>query len=226
MIHTLYLLLILAFGIVSCPNACLAQDEDVIEINLEDLENFDLDSIDFEVLEDVVSEKVRDELEIFEAKKETKKLEEELQAGFKLDLFIDKWVTNQSYERKADIHKKVDQKWEDLQTSPVQPEEYYLRDYTYNIQKKEIQRTGIEAIPFKATVTVRETLYVERTPLLVEPRAEERFTALVDTTMKLEYAKSSDEWSLQESTTKDKDLLPSWPANISKKISQYFIPRD
>jgi hypothetical protein len=78
--------------------------------------------------------------------------------------------------------------------------------------------------PYKAAVAVKELLYVERGPLIAEPRADYQYTVDTDITLNLQYDKEQDKFQLTDTSAGNGILTKGWPEDIRKKVGTYFLP--
>jgi len=175
--------------------------------------------IDIEKLTDVVSEgfkKALDEVDMEKAKKE-----EEINT--KLDSFIEKWVNTQVLKRKSQVKNKIEQDWH-FPTMPSQPIDYYLRDFSYSVQDKNIMEIDSITFPYKAIVDIKEILYVDKGPLVGMPRSEYQYTADIDIRIALYYNKSTDKWQITDVEDVSVNLEEGWPQEIKRKLPSHFLP--
>jgi len=179
-----------------------------------------------EGLGEVLTTSVRKAIEEVDMQKSAEKAEKEEYAARRLDDFIKRWVGEKGSQRKAGIKAKVDQAWQDLLSTPPQHIDYYLRDYSYRVMRKNITESDSVTYPYNAAVDIEELLYVDQAPLMGEPRSEYQYTADTIMRLNLQYDGASGQWQLVETKNVDVQLKKGWPWGIRKKHSSFFIPTE
>lgn len=93
--------------------------------------------------------------------------QDKLAARFSLSLedATETWLNPVKLDKKDKLRTRLKQNWEKLSIIyPISPAhyEYYLIGYDYNVIKSDIVKTDSITCPYKATVVVKEELYVEK----------------------------------------------------------------
>ena len=84
---------------------------------------------------------------------------------FNLSQIIETWMTQTKTNQESALGSRLEQSWEKLSLLyPISPVhyEYYLRGYKYSLIKSDVTKTNSIVDPYKATVIIKEDLYVER----------------------------------------------------------------
>ncbi|MHB8154906.1 MAG: hypothetical protein ACYDFR_02500 [Candidatus Omnitrophota bacterium] len=85
--------------------------------------------------------------------------------NFSLSQVIETWMAQAKANQESALGSRLEQSWEKLSLFyPVSPVhyEYYLRGYDYHLVKSDVTKTNSIVDPYKATVTIKEDLYVEK----------------------------------------------------------------
>ncbi|MFH1867493.1 MAG: hypothetical protein ABH843_00855 [Candidatus Omnitrophota bacterium] len=175
---------------------------------------------------DIISKSLKRALEEIDMQKAMEKADREERISESLDAFMQNWIGVQSSEREKSKNAIIRQDWNDLPETPPQHLQYYLRDYIYSVQGKNVIETNSVTYPFEADVEFLETLYVEQAPLLAEPRADYQYAATTLTRIILQYDKNSALWMTKDTYAVSANLNKGWPPQIKKKLRQYFIPAE
>ncbi len=214
------LFFILIFLLCFNHNA-FSQEEDKAEESSKETEVITVENI-----ADAMSKGMKKTLVELDAEKAMKRTEKERQTNEKLDSFIKEWINTQSSKRRGRIRRKIEQNWQTLPTTPPQSIDYYIRDFSYSMQNKNIIEANSTIFPYKATVDVKELLYVERAPLMGMPRSEYQYTADTNIRIDLQYYESMGKWQAMGVEDTSVNLEKGWPQEIKRKLTDHFIPLD
>jgi uncharacterized protein (DUF2267 family) len=164
-------------------------------------------------------------MEQFDLQKAQERDEEEKRLQAELNTFADGWLNGKRAERQAQLKRVIDAVWQDIATDTQQDfYVYYLRDFACSIKDMDLVRQESAIYPYKAAVVVRELLYVEREPLIAEPRTDYEYTVDTDITLNLQYNKEQGKWQLLDTPARRGVLIKGWPEDIRKKVGIYFVP--
>lgn len=153
------------------------------------------------------------------------KAKKDAEVNAKLSFFVEGWIYNQKEKKKEDLNQVIEQNWGDTIILTPPYENFYLRDFSYLQQTKEIVDTASSFDPYRATVVINELLYVEKGPLIAEPRSDYQYTADIALFLILDYNKNAEAWQVLNTKERITDLRKGWPQDMSKRIGSYFIPK-
>lgn len=174
---------------------------------------------------DKITTGIKNAMEQLDTEKARQRAEEEERLKSKLGAFVEEWTGEKQFERQAELKKEIYAAWQNIpQDTQQQFYSYYLRDFSYSLQNTDLIREDSAVYPYKAAAVVKELLYVERGPLLAEPRAEYQYTVDTDIALKLQYDKGQDGFLLIDISSGTGALTKGWPEDIRKKAGTYFLP--
>lgn len=180
--------------------------------------------IDASGLSDVLSRSFKTAIETADEEKALEKAKRDEEAKRQLNALIDGWIKAQQAKREGEMNTVIEQDWEDILTTAPRYVTYYLRDFSYTVQDKDIIDTNSIISPYEATIVIKELLYVEQAPLMAEPRSKYQFIADTDITMSLAYDKETARWQIMNTNNRMLDLRKGWPKEITAKVGTYFVP--
>lgn len=179
---------------------------------------------DSQDLADTITKSFKKAIEEFDIRKAKERVIEEEEAARALDSFVKKWLEAQGLKRKRELRATIEQDWQNLLSTPPQHIDYYLRDFLYSVKHVDIIDTDSVTYPYKANVDIRELLYVERGPLIAEPRTDYEFTADTIIRIGLQYQKAQSSWRITGIRDLNAALNKGWPQAIRKRHASFFIP--
>ena len=119
--------------------------------------------------------------------------------------------------RSPQIDSFIKQNWEklsELKNSTYY--DYYLKDFAYTLVKSDIIKTDSLITPYKAYITIKEALFVERYhPAGISFREKFFYTATRPIILSLEY--NEDKFVIINTEYKDYSLTQGWPEEIKIK---------
>lgn len=138
--------------------------------------------------------------------------------NFSLNQITASWIASAQANKESDLDSRLEQSWEKLSSLyPVSPvhHEYYLRGYKYSLIKSDVAKSNSIFAPYKATVTIREDLYVEKNHSPDISDANPYFyTVTTVYNLNLEYRQ--DGFVLTNSDSKIVDMQNDVPGEIKK----------
>jgi hypothetical protein len=110
-----------------------------------------------------IKKAVKEAIKEGQAEEQQKQEQLSLELKTKLDATMDDWLADQGRILAAQLNQLKHDSWATLNTrvTPV-PYDYYLRDWSYFLVKKDISKTDSFVTPYKGVVEVIEERYVER----------------------------------------------------------------
>ena len=160
-------------------------------------------------------EKIEDE-----KNKEQEQLKFDLQ--LKLNTAVEDWISKKSDEKKWGINQFVHQKWEYLtEFGPRIHQDYYLRDYVYEIISKDIVESGSLINPYQGYLAVNEKLFVE---MYHNPNASniENYLFTVTTPIKINFQYNGSKFKPADAKYNVSNIEQGWPEEIKKKLSIFL----
>lgn len=157
-------------------------------------------------------------LKNYETNKQKKQDELAKKLNFSLNQIIQNWIASAKANKESALDSRLEQSWEKLSSLyPVSPVhyEYYLRGYDYSLINSDVTKTESILAPYKATVTIKEELYVEKNHSPDISDANPYFyTVTTAYNLNLEYRK--DKFVLINSDSKIVDIINYAPSAIKK----------
>lgn len=104
-------------------------------------------------------------LKNYETNKQKEQDELAKKLNFSLNQIIQNWIASAKMNKESALDSRLEQSWEKLSwLYPVSPVhyEYYLRGYDYSLINSDVAKTDSILAPYKARVTIKEDLYVEK----------------------------------------------------------------
>jgi hypothetical protein len=174
---------------------------------------------------DKITTGIKKAMEQLDIEKAQERANEEERLKSKLRVFIEEWLGQKRLGRQNELKNQIDTVWQNIpQDTQQQLYVYYLRDFSYSVKNTDLIRQDSAVYPYKAAVAVKELLYVERGPLIAEPRADYQYTVDTDITLNLQYDKEQDKFQLTDTSAGNGILTKGWPEDIRKKVGTYFLP--
>jgi len=138
--------------------------------------------------------------------------------NFSLGQITENWIASAKANKENALGSRLQQSWEKLSLLyPIPPGhyEYYLRGYKYSLLKSDVVKTDSIVAPYKAAVTIKEDLYVEKNHSPDISDANPYFyTVTTDYNLNLEYRQ--DRFVLINSDSKIVDIKNEAPDEIKK----------
>lgn len=104
-------------------------------------------------------------LKNYEAYKQKEQDEVAKKLNFSLNRISEEWIAQAEKNKEDLLGTRIKQNWEKLAlTFPISPShyEYYLRGYKYNVIRNDVTKSDSITSPYKATLNIKEELYVEK----------------------------------------------------------------
>lgn len=186
---------------------------------------------DTEVFTDAVTGGYKKALQLIDQEKK----EKEEQIYKKLTPQIEDWLNQQQSAKKEKVNYRIEDVWDrpskassecPLCEAKDYSARYYLRDASYIIKNKEMERAESVSYPYRAVINVREELYLDQSPLVTRPRLRYHYTVETDIKLTFQYNEEEDKWSSFDIKRSLFCLKKGWPQNIEEKLIDIFIPRD
>jgi hypothetical protein len=177
-----------------------------------------------EQLKKVIKESLKQAIIDVDEEKSKQKAAFEQKITSQLKDFADQWVLERKAHRQLLLNKKIEQSWQSLLSTPPQHLDYYLRAFNYNKNTADIVESESISYPYTAQLSIDEYLFVERAPLIAEPRSKYQFTVHNALHLNLQYDKMQGGWQLTNMSEDVKDMKNSWPDGVQRKLGTYFIP--
>lgn len=104
-------------------------------------------------------------LKNYEAYKQKEQEDTAKKISFNLNRVTEEWIAQAKKEKGNLLGTRIQQNWEKLALYfPISPGhyEYYLRGYNYTLIKNDVSRSDSITSPYRATLIIKEELYVEK----------------------------------------------------------------
>ncbi len=195
-------LIVILFILLTAPGISLGENETASKEKTEK-------PLDFEQLLKNYETKKQKELDVL-----TKEL------TVKLNQTIESWINLAKKDKESKIGSRIKQNWEKLASTysiPPSHYEYSLRGYRYDVVKNDIHKADslTSLYPYKATVIIKEELYVEKNHSPDVSNASQYFFTIT-TNYNLNFEYLADKFILTTSENKIVNIQNSAPEEIKK----------